>query len=118
VAGSWRRLHNEKLYNLYTSPNIISVIKSKMMRWAGHVAHMGEIRHAYNILIGKPEGKRPLGGPGCKWEDNIQMDLTEIGCEGVDWRHLAQDRDLLWALVNMVMDLRVQKKAENFLSDH
>jgi len=71
VAGSWRRLHNEKLYNLYASSNIIRVIKSGRIRWTGHVARMGEMRNVYNIFVGKPEGKRPLGRPRRKWEDNI-----------------------------------------------
>jgi hypothetical protein len=77
------------------------------MRWAGHVAHMGEMRDAYEILVGKPEGKRPLRRPTCRWEDNIRMDLREIGWEGVDWIHLTQDRDKWKALVNTIMNLWV-----------
>jgi hypothetical protein len=77
------------------------------MRWAGHVACTGEVRDAYNILVGRPEGKRPLGRPRRRWEDNIEMDLREIGFGDVDWIHLAQDRDRCRALVNMVMNLRV-----------
>jgi hypothetical protein len=90
MAGGWRRLHNEELHNLYASPNIIGVIKSKMMRWAGHVEHTEGIRNAYNILIGKPEGKRPLGRIRHRWKDNIRMNLREIVFEGVDCMHLAQ----------------------------
>jgi hypothetical protein len=82
--GSWRRLHNEKLHNLYASPNIIRVIKSSGMRCAGHVARMGEMRNAYNISVGKPEGKRPFGRPRRRWENNIGMDLREIRWESVD----------------------------------
>ena len=75
VTGEWRRLHNEKLNDLYSSPNIVRVIKSRRMRWAGHVACMGEERGAYRVLVGKPEGKRPLGRPRRRWVDNIRMDL-------------------------------------------
>jgi hypothetical protein len=80
VAGGWRRLHNEELHNLHTSPDIIRVIKSRRMRWAGHIACMGKMRNAYNILVGKPEGKRPLGRPRCRWK-NIRMDIKEIRWE-------------------------------------
>jgi hypothetical protein len=75
VTGEWRRLHNEELYALYSSPNIIRVIKSRRLRWAGHVARMGERRGAYRALVGKPEGRRPLERPRRRWEDNIKMDL-------------------------------------------
>jgi hypothetical protein len=75
VRGGWRKLHNEELHNLYSSPSIIRVIKSRRMRWAGHAARMGERRNAYRILVGKPEGKTPLGRPRCRWVDNIKMDL-------------------------------------------
>jgi hypothetical protein len=75
VTGEWRRLHNKELYALYSSPNIIQVTKSRRLRWAGHVAHMGERRGAYRALLGKPDGWRPLGRPRCRWEDNIKMDL-------------------------------------------
>jgi hypothetical protein len=86
---------------------IIRMIKSRRMKWAGHVASMGEKRNAYRILVGKPEGKRPLGRPRCRWEDNIRMTLREIGWGGMDWIDLAQDRDQRRAPVNMVMNLRV-----------
>jgi hypothetical protein len=82
VTGEWRRLHNEELNNLYSSPNIIRVIKSRRMRWAGHVVRMGEGRGAYRILVGRPEGRGPLGRPRRRWEDNIKMDLQEVG-----WGH-------------------------------
>jgi hypothetical protein len=79
VTGEWRRLHNKELYALYSSPNIIWVMKSRRLRWAGHVACMGERRGVYRALVGKPEGRRPLGRPRCRWEDNIKMDLREVG---------------------------------------
>jgi len=79
----WRRPHNEKLHNLYASPNIIKNIKTRRMRWAGHVTHMGELRNAHKIFVGKLEGRRPYGRPRCRWEDNIRMDVREIGC-GLD----------------------------------
>jgi len=106
VTAEWRKLHNEELNNLY-SPNIMRVIKSRRMRWAGHVARMWEGRGVYRVLVGKPEGRRPLGRPGRTWEDNIRMDLQEVGCGCVDWMELAQDRDRLRALVSAVMNLRV-----------
>jgi hypothetical protein len=95
------------LKGLYFSPSIIRVTKARSMRWAGHVARMGEVRGAYNILVRRPEGRRPLGRPGRKWEDNIKMDLREIWFGDVDWIHLAQDRDRWRALVNTVMNLWV-----------
>jgi len=107
VTGEWRKLHKEELNNLYSSPNILRVIKSRRMRWAGHVAHMGEGRGVYRVLVGKPEGRRPLGRPRLRWEDNIRMNLREVGCGCVDWIELAQDRDRWRALVNAVMNLRV-----------
>jgi hypothetical protein len=91
---------------LYSSPNIITIIKVRL-RWAGHAAQMGQKRIAYRLLVGKPEGKRPLGRPRCRWVDNIKMGLGEIGLGGVDWIGLAQDRDKRKALVNTVMNLRV-----------
>jgi len=89
VTEEWRRLHNEELNDLYSSPNIVRVIKSRRMRWAGHVARMGEERGVYRVLMGKPEGKRPLGRPRNRWVDNIRMDLQEVGCGYVDWTGLA-----------------------------
>jgi hypothetical protein len=106
VTGGWRKLHNEELHGLYSSSSFIRVIKARRMRWAGYVARMGEVRGAYNILVGKPEGRRPLGRPRRRWEVNIKMDLREIGSGDVDWIHLAQDRDRWRALVNTVMSLR------------
>jgi hypothetical protein len=99
-------LHNEELYGLYSSPSIVRVIKARRMRWAGHVARMGEVRCAY-ILVGRPKGRRPLGRPRRRWEDNIKLDLGEIEFGDVDWIHLAQDRDRWRALVNTVMNLWV-----------
>jgi hypothetical protein len=89
VTGEWRRLNNEELYALYSSPNIIRVIKSRRLRWAGHVARMGERRGAYRALVGKPEGRRPLERPRHRWEDNIKMDLQEVGWGDMDWINLA-----------------------------
>jgi len=85
----------------------VRVIKSRRMRWAGHVARMGEGRGVYRVLVGKPEGRRPLGRPRRRWEDNIRMDLRKVGCECVEWMELAQDRDRCCALVSAVMNLRV-----------
>jgi hypothetical protein len=107
VMGQWRMLHNEELHNLYSSPDIIRQVKSRRMRWAGHVACMGEDRKVYKVLVGKPEGKSPLGRPWCRWEYGIRMDLREIGLGGVDWIRLAQDRDRWRAVVSEVMNLRV-----------
>jgi hypothetical protein len=107
VTGEWRRLHNEELNELYSSPNIVRVIKSIRMRWAGSVARTGEKRGAYRVLVGKPEGKRPLGRPRRRWVDNIRMDLQEVGCGYVDWIGLAQDRERWLTLVSAVMNLRV-----------
>jgi hypothetical protein len=106
VAGGWI---------MYASPNIIRLIISERMRWAGNVACMGEMRNAYSILVGKPEGKRPFGRPRRKWED-IRMDLREIGWKDVDWVHMAQDRDQWQDLVNTVINLRVPKKEGSCLS--
>jgi hypothetical protein len=107
VTGGCRKLHNEELHNLYSSPSIIRIIKSRRMKWAGHVARMGEKRNVYRLLVGKPEGKRPLGRPRRRWIDNIKMDLLEIGLSIVDWIGLAEDRYRWRALVNSVMNLRV-----------
>jgi hypothetical protein len=82
VTGEWRKLHNEELHNLYSSPDIIRQVKTKRMRWVGHVARMGEERKVYKVLVGKPEGKRPLGRSRRRWEDGIRMDLREIGLGG------------------------------------
>jgi hypothetical protein len=102
-----RKLHNEELYNLYSSPNIIRIIKRRRMRRAEHVARMGEKRNAYRILVGKPEGKRPLERPRCRWVDKINIDLRVIGWDGMDWIDLVQDTVQRRALVNTVINLRV-----------
>jgi hypothetical protein len=107
VMGGWRKLLNEELHNLYSSPSIIRIIKSRRMRWAGHVARMGEKRNAFRLLIGKPEGKRQIGRPRRRWIDNISMDLLKIGLSVVDWIGLAQDRYRWRALVNSVMNFWV-----------
>ena len=106
VTGEWRKLHNEELRYLYSLPNIVRVAKSRRMRWAGHVARMGEGRGVHRFLVGKPEGKRPLGRPRRRWEDIINMALQEVRGGG-DWMELAQDRDRWRALVNTAMNLRV-----------
>jgi hypothetical protein len=103
VAGEWRKLHNEELRDLYSSLSIIRIVKSRRMRWAGHVARMGEKRNAYRLLVGKPEGRRPLGRPRRRWMDNIRMYLGEVGWGGVDWIGLAQDRNRWRAVVNSVL---------------
>ena len=107
VTKKWRKLHIEELNDTYQSSSMVRVIKSRRMRWAGHEARMGERRGVYRVLMGKPEGKRPLGIPRRRWEDNIKMDLEEVGCGVVDWIELAKDRDRWRALVNAVMNLRV-----------
>jgi hypothetical protein len=107
VTGEWRKLHSEQLHNLYSSPNIIRQIKSMRMRWAGHVARMREEGNVYRVLMGKPEGKRPLARSRRRWEDGIRMNLREIGWGTLDWIQLAQDRDRWRAVVNTVMNLRV-----------
>ena len=107
VIRECRKLHNEELNNLYCSPHIVQVIKSRRMRWAGHVARMGERRGVNWVLVWEPEGKRPLGRPRRRWGDNIKMDLQEVGCGGIEWIQLAQDRDRWWAILNAVMNHRV-----------
>jgi hypothetical protein len=107
VTAEWRKLHDEELNGLYSIPNIVRVIKSRRLRWAGHVARMGEGRGVYMVLVGKPEGKRLLGRPRRRWEDNVKMDLQEVGCMCEDWIGLAQDRDRWRALVSAVRKLRV-----------
>ena len=100
-------LVNEELNDLYCSPNIVRVIKLRRMRWVGHVARMGEERGEYRVLVGKSEGKRPLGRPRHRWVDNIRMDLQEVGCGYMDWIWLAQDTDRWRTHVSAVMNLRV-----------
>jgi hypothetical protein len=107
VTGEWRKLHNEELHNLYSSPDITRQVRSRRMRWVGNVARMGEERKVYNVLVGKPEGRRPLGRPRRRWEDGVRRHLTETGLGGVDWIRLAQDRDRWRAVVSAVMNLRV-----------
>ena len=107
VTGEWRKLHNEELNDLYSLPNIVRVVKSRRMRWAGHVARVGEVKGVHRVLVGKPEGKRPLGRPRRRWEDNIKMDLQEVGGGRGDWIELAQDRERWRALVGTVRGLRV-----------
>jgi hypothetical protein len=107
VTREWRKLHKEELNGRYYSLNIFRVIKSRRMGCAGHEARMGERRGVYRVLVGKPGGKRPLGRPRRRWEDNIKMDLQEVGCGGMDWMVLAQERDSWLALVTAVMNLRV-----------
>jgi hypothetical protein len=107
VTVEWRKLHNEELNDLYSSLNIGRVITSRRMRWAGHVARMGKVRAVYGVLVGKPEGRRPLGRPKLRWEDNIRMDLQEVGFGVMDWIMLAQDRDMWRAFVTVAMNLRV-----------
>jgi hypothetical protein len=106
--GSWRKLHNDELHSLYSSPNIVRVIKSMRMRWTEHVARMEEGRGVYVVLVGRPEYKRPLGRPRRRLEDNIKMDLREMGIDGWNWIQLAQDRDQWRAFVKTVMKCRVQ----------
>jgi hypothetical protein len=111
--GVWNRPHYLNFYFyiyiffLFTYFCIVQVIKARRMRWAGHVVHMGEVGGVYNILVGRPEGRRPLERPRRSWEDNIKMDLWEIGFGDVDCIHWALDRDRWRALVNTVMNLRV-----------
>ena len=107
ITGAWRKLHNAELHALHSSPNIIRDLKSRRLTWAGHVARMEHSRNAYTFFVGKPEGKRLLGRPRRRWEDNIKMDLREVGCDPGDWIALAEDRDQWWAYVRAVMNLRI-----------
>jgi hypothetical protein len=114
VTGKWRKLHNEELRELYSSPSIIRIIKSRRMGWAGHVARMREKKNGYRLLVGKPEGKRLLGRPRRRWVDNIRMDLGEVEWGDVDWIVLAQDRSRWRVLVNSVLNLRVHEMLGNY----
>ena len=105
--GEWRRFHNEELNDLYSSPNIVRVIKSRRMRWTGHVARMSKDRGVYRLLLGKPEGWRPLGRPRRRWVDNIRTNLQGVASGYMDWIGLAQDKDRWRTLVSAVMNLRV-----------
>jgi hypothetical protein len=107
VTWEWRKLHNEELNDLYSLPNIVRVVKLRRMRWVGHVVHMEEERLVHRVLMGKPEGKRPLGRPRLRWEDNIKMDVQEVGGGREDWMELDQNRGGWQALVSMVRDFRV-----------
>jgi len=115
LNGEWRKLHNEELSDLYSFPNIVRVVKSRRMRWAGRVARIGEERVVHRVLMGKPEGKGPLGRPRRRWEDKVKMVLQAVGGDCGDWMELAQDRDRWRALVSTVMNLRVPKKCGEFL---
>jgi hypothetical protein len=106
VKGKWRKLHNQELNDLYSSPTIVRVMKQRRMRWTGHVARMGDGRGVYRVWVGKPEGKRLLGRPRHRWEDNVKADLQEVGCGRMDRIELAQDRDRWRGLVNAVINLR------------
>ena len=107
VTREWRKLHNEELNDLHSSLKIVRVIKSRRMGWAEHVARMGEGRGVCMVLVGKPEGRRPLGRPRRRWVYNIRMDLQEVGCGYMDWIGLAEDRESWRTLVSAVMNLRV-----------
>jgi len=115
VTVEWRTLNSKEFTDLYSSPNIFQVIKLRM-RWVEHVAHIWMIRGVYRVLVRKPEGKRPLGRLRHKWENNIKMNLQEVGCGGIDCIAVAQDRDRWWALVSVVMNLHVSYNAGNFLT--
>jgi len=109
ITGEWRKSHNEELSDLYSLPNIVLVVKSTRMRWAGHVARMGEGRDVHRFLVGKREGKSPLGRPRRRWEDNIKMDLQGVGGGCGDWMELSQNRDRWRALVSTVRNLQIPK---------
>jgi hypothetical protein len=106
ITGELRKLHNEELNELYSLLNIFRVIKSRM-RWVGHVARMGERKGVYRVVVGKPEGNRPLGRTRRRWEDIIKMNLQEVGCGNMDWIDLAQNRERWWTFVNEVMNILV-----------
>jgi hypothetical protein len=110
-GGSLRKLHNDELHRLYSSPNIFRVIKSRSLRWVVHVDRMENRRGVYRVLVGKPEGKRPLGRPRRRWENNIKLDLTEVGIDGANWIRLAQDWVRWRVFVNTVMNLGFRKNA-------
>jgi hypothetical protein len=116
VTGEWRRLHNVELYDLYSSPNIIRVFKSRRMRWAEHVALIGERKDAYKVFVRRPERKRQLGRPRRRRKDNIKMDLQEVEWEVMDWIAVTQDRDRWRAVVSAVMNLRGLQNGGNFLT--
>jgi hypothetical protein len=118
VMAGWRKLHNDELHDLYSSPSLIRIIKLRRLRWAGHVVGMPEERNMYRLLVGKPEGKRPLGRPRWSWVDNIKMDLAQIGLGDVDWIGIVQDRDKWRALVNVVKNLQVLQYAGNLSSGY
>ena len=107
ITGERKKLHNAELHALYSSPNIIGNLKSRRLRWAGHVARMEQFRNAYRVSVGKPEGKRPLGRPRSRWDDNIKMDLREVGCDPRDRIALAEDRDQWRTYARAVTNLRV-----------
>jgi hypothetical protein len=112
VTGGWRKLHNEEVHDLYSSPSIIRIVKSRRMRLMWHVARMGEKSNSYRLWVGKPGmGKKPLGRPRRRWVDNIRMDLVEVGWSDVDWIGMAQDRDKWSAFVNSVLNFRVPRNA-------
>jgi hypothetical protein len=102
MTGERRKLHNEELNYLHSSPNIVWVLKSRRIRWTGHVERMGDRGGVYRVLVEKPEGNKPMGKPRRRWEDNIKMNLQEVSCRGVDWIELAKDRDRWPTLVNAV----------------
>ena len=116
--GDWRRLHNEQLHNLYSSHNIVRVIKYRRLRWARHVARMEEVSSAFKILTNTPTEKRPLGRPRRRWEENIRKDLKEIGINTRNWVDSAQNRDYWRALVNSALNLWVSHGGNMLISRH
>ena len=113
ITGECRKLHNAELHALYSSPNIIRNLKSRRLRWAGHVVRMEQFRNAYRVLVGKPESKRPLGRPRRRWEDNIKVDFSDVGCDPRDWISLAEDREQWRAYVRAVINLESQLVSYN-----